>query len=81
MLGLSHKGFNDRLLERYNMQFCSANNASIAKSEKLNKSQGPKKWFGMRIHEEICLRMCYWESNVCTNLNETEDQFCGENAR
>ena len=38
LLGLSQKCYIDRLLERYNLQFCSTNDASIAKGDKLNES-------------------------------------------
>ena len=43
LLGLSQKGYIDRLLERYNMQFCSAIDALIAKGEKLMKFSVQKK--------------------------------------
>ena len=37
LLGLSQKGYIDRVLERFNMQFCSAGDASITKGDKLSE--------------------------------------------
>ena len=42
MLGLSHKGYIDRVLERFNMQSCSSGIAPILKGDKLSKMQCPR---------------------------------------
>ncbi|KAL7102197.1 hypothetical protein ACP275_08G104400 [Erythranthe tilingii] len=42
LLGLSQKGYINRVLERFNMQFCSAINAPITKCDKLNEKQCTK---------------------------------------
>ena len=42
MLGLSQKGYIDRVLERFNMQLCSSGIAPILKGDKLSKMQCPR---------------------------------------
>ena len=42
MLGLSQKGYIDRVLERFNMQSCSSGIAPILKGAKLSKMQCPR---------------------------------------
>ena len=37
LLGLSQKGYIDRVLERFNMQYCSAGDAPITKGDKLSE--------------------------------------------
>ncbi|WJZ82589.1 hypothetical protein VitviT2T_002334 [Vitis vinifera] len=42
VLGLSQKGYIDRVLERFNMQSCSSGIAPILKGDKLSKMQCPR---------------------------------------
>ena len=42
VLGLSQKGYIDRVLERFNMKSCSSGIAPILKGDKLCKMQCPK---------------------------------------
>ena len=42
LLGLSQKGYIDRVLERFNMQCCSVSDAPIVKGDKLSERQCPK---------------------------------------
>ena len=42
LLGLSQKGYIDRVLKRFNMQFCSAGDALITKGDKLSEKQYPR---------------------------------------
>ena len=42
VLGLSQKGYIDRVLERFNMQSCSSGIAPILKCDKLSKMQCPR---------------------------------------
>ena len=42
VLGLSQKGYIDRVLERFNMQSCSSGIAPILKGDNLNKMQCPR---------------------------------------
>lgn len=42
LLGLSQKGYINRVLERFNMQLCSATDAPITKGDKLSEKQCPK---------------------------------------
>ena len=41
LLGLSQKGYIDRVLERFNMQCCSVSNAPTVKGDKLSERQYP----------------------------------------
>ena len=42
LLGLSQKGYIDRILERFNMQLCSTNDVPITKGEKFSQNQCPR---------------------------------------
>ena len=53
VLGLSHKGYIDRVLERFNMQSCSSGIAPILKGDKLSKMQCPKNNMEMEQMKEI----------------------------
>ncbi|RVW62715.1 Retrovirus-related Pol polyprotein from transposon TNT 1-94 [Vitis vinifera] len=53
VLGLSHKGYIDRVLERFNMQSCSSGIAPILKGDKLSKMQCPRNNMEMEQMKKI----------------------------
>ena len=53
VLGLSQKGYIDRVLERFNMQSCSSGIAPILKGDKLSKMQCPRNNMEMEQMKKI----------------------------
>ena len=54
VLGFSHKGYIDWVLERFNMQSCSSGIAPILKGDKLSKMQYPRNNMEREQKGQIC---------------------------
>lgn len=55
VLGLSQKGYIERILERFNMQSCSPCNVPVQKGDKLSKSECPQNDKETAEMEESCM--------------------------